>query len=147
MAALSAKAVARLAEQTFADPEQAIAALEAALAADRPLGAGHGRQAAVALRSKLLLRLAESYCARHQGDRADNLEKALAACERALELVAKESSPALFAQIQHRLGGVYLSRLRGDRAENLERAIAAYETALTVRTRKDFPVGLRQDAE
>ena len=72
-------------------------------------------------------------------DRADNLEKAIAAYEAALTVWTREALPREWASTQNNLGFAYASRIRGDRADNLEKAIAAYEAALTVCTREALP--------
>lgn len=139
MAAQIPEAVARLAEQNFEGSEQALAALEAALASG---GQSPGRRETASQRSihtNLLLRLAEGYRDRHEGDRAENLEKALDACRRALGIASQARSPLLIAQAQHTLAGIYLSRARGVAGENIEAAIALYEAAVTVRTKESFP--------
>ena len=63
---------------------------------------------------------------RVRGDRADNLEKAIAAYEAALTVRTREALPRGLGehaeQPRHRL---LRNRIRGDRADNLEKAIAA----------------------
>jgi CHAT domain-containing protein/tetratricopeptide (TPR) repeat protein len=72
------------------------------------------------------------------GTRWLNLEMAIAAYERALEVCTREAFPEDWATTQNNLANVYSKRIRGERADNLEQAIAAYERALEVRTRKAF---------
>ena len=74
-----------------------------------------------------------------RGDRADNLEKAIAAFEAALTVRTREALPREWATTQNNLAIAYRTRVRGDRADNLEKAIAAYEAALTVTTREALP--------
>ena len=76
---------------------------------------------------------------RIRGDRADNLEKAIAAYEAALTVRTREALPREWAQTQNNLALAYWNRIRGDRADNLEKAIAAFEAALTVFTREALP--------
>ena len=83
--------------------------------------------------------LGNAYLYRIRGDRADNLEKAIAAYEAALTVRTREALPREWAATQNNLGNAYADRIRGDRADNLEKAIAAYEAALTVRTREALP--------
>ncbi|MEO0538199.1 MAG: hypothetical protein AAF215_30605, partial [Cyanobacteria bacterium P01_A01_bin.123] len=80
-----------------------------------------------------------AYSDRIRGDRAENLEKAIATYELALQVRTREAFPADWAATQNNLRSAYSYRIRGDRAENLEKAIAAYELALQVRTREAFP--------
>jgi CHAT domain-containing protein len=70
------------------------------------------------------------------GDRADNLEKAIACYEAALAALTRETLPRVWSDAQHFLGAAYQDRIRGDRADNLEKAVAAYEAALSVQTRE-----------
>jgi tetratricopeptide (TPR) repeat protein len=74
-----------------------------------------------------------------RGERAENLEKAIAAYELALQVYTREAFPNDWATTQNNLGNAYANRIRGERAENLEKAIAAYKLALQVRTREAFP--------
>jgi CHAT domain-containing protein/predicted LPLAT superfamily acyltransferase len=77
---------------------------------------------------------------RIRGDRADNLERAIAAFTAALEVRTRTDLPMDWAMTQNNLGLALTDRIRGDRAENLERAIAAFTAALEVFTPADFPV-------
>jgi CHAT domain-containing protein len=73
-------------------------------------------------------------------DRADNLERAIAAFQAALKVRTRAESPVDWAALQNHLGNAYVQRIRGDRAENLERAVAAFTAAFQVFTRASFPV-------
>jgi CHAT domain-containing protein/predicted enzyme related to lactoylglutathione lyase len=73
------------------------------------------------------------------GNRANNLEIAIAGYEIALSNFTFNSFPKQRAMTQNNLGRAFSERIRGERAENLERAIAFYEAALQVRTRQAFP--------
>ena len=128
-----------LIEKTFADPEAAIVALEAGLAAESGLAQWRSAEDRSLVRARLLARLGEIYEKRQQGDRSDNLEKALAVFEEAGRLQSQAGVPMLRAQVQHNLGRVYLDRVLGDRADNIERAIGLNDAALQVHTRKAFP--------
>jgi tetratricopeptide (TPR) repeat protein len=83
--------------------------------------------------------LANAYCDRIRGERAENLEQAITAYELALQVRTREAFPQDWAGTQNNLANAYLYRIRGERAENLEQAIAAYELALQVYTREAFP--------
>jgi len=73
------------------------------------------------------------------GQRGLNIELAIAAYERALEVYTREALPQQWAMTQNNLAVAYLNRIHGERADNLELAIAAAERALEVRTREAFP--------
>ncbi|RFP60973.1 MAG: CHAT domain-containing protein, partial [Limnothrix sp. CACIAM 69d] len=83
--------------------------------------------------------LANAYRDRIRGERADNLEMAIAAYERALEVYTREAFPEDWAMTQNNLAAAYRNRIRGERADNLEMAITACERALEVYTREAFP--------
>ena len=74
------------------------------------------------------------------GNKANNMEIAIAGYEEALNVFTCEGNRESWAAIQNNLGNVYSNRIRHDRAENLELAIAAYQLALSVRTKQDFPI-------
>jgi tetratricopeptide (TPR) repeat protein len=73
------------------------------------------------------------------GDRAENLELAIAHFEQALTVYTLEGFPQQWAKTKNMLGVAYGERIRSERAVNLEQAIAHFEQALTVRTREAFP--------
>ncbi|MFN8442543.1 MAG: tetratricopeptide repeat protein [Caldilineaceae bacterium] len=77
-------------------------------------------------------------------DHAENLERAIAAYEQALQVMTRQAMPVEWATTTMNLATAYKNRIRGERAENLERAIAAYEQALQVRTRQAMPVDWAQ---
>ena len=83
--------------------------------------------------------LGNAYANRIQGERAENLEKAIAAFTEALTVRTKKALPQDWAMTQNNLGEVYFYRIRGEKAENLEKAIAAFTAALTVYTREALP--------
>jgi tetratricopeptide (TPR) repeat protein len=80
-----------------------------------------------------------AYSNRIRGERADNLEQAITAYERALEVRTREAFPEDWAMTQNSLAIAYRNRIRGEHADNLEQAISAYKQALEVRTREAFP--------
>ncbi|AOX00125.1 hypothetical protein BJP34_12305 [Moorena producens PAL-8-15-08-1] len=74
-----------------------------------------------------------------RGEKADNLEPAITAYQRALEVYTRQAFPQQWATIQHNLGNAYSDRIRGEKADNLEAAITAYQAALQVYTLEAFP--------
>jgi tetratricopeptide (TPR) repeat protein len=74
-----------------------------------------------------------------QGDRASNLEIAIAGAEVAATIFTRDVYPNDWATNRNNLAAAYTKRVRGDREENLEKAIAAYEEALQVYTQRKFP--------
>ena len=73
------------------------------------------------------------------GNKASNIEIAIAGYEVVLTVFTREAFPQDWAMTQCNLGIAYYDRLIGDKADNLEMAIASYKAALEVRTRKAFP--------
>ncbi|MEH2065194.1 MAG: CHAT domain-containing protein, partial [Nostoc sp.] len=84
--------------------------------------------------------LGNAYRNRILGERAENIELAIAAYNQALEVCTRSAFPVDWAMTQNNLGIAYKDRILGERAENIELAIAAYNQALEVRTRSAFPV-------
>ncbi len=74
------------------------------------------------------------------GNRAENIEQAIAAYQQALEVRTRTAMPVEWATTMMNLANAYSDRIRGERAENIESAIAAYQQALEVRTRTAMPV-------
>ncbi|BAZ53174.1 TPR repeat-containing protein [Nostoc sp. NIES-4103] len=74
------------------------------------------------------------------GNRAVNLEIAIAAYELGLTAFTLNTAPDYWAKAQNNLGLAYENRIQGDRAKNLEQAIAYYQKALEIYTYKAFPV-------
>src|SRR4028119_429491 len=83
-------------------------------------------------------RLGNLYQQYPQGDRANNLERAIAFYTAALTVYTRDAFPQDWAMTQNNLAAAYTYRIRGDKAENIEMAIASYTAALTVRTREAF---------
>jgi len=73
------------------------------------------------------------------GDRGENLKKAIACHEAALQVRTERDSPKNWATTQNNLGNAYVALPTGDRGENLEKALACYEAALRVWTEREFP--------
>ncbi|MEM1394847.1 MAG: CHAT domain-containing tetratricopeptide repeat protein, partial [Cyanobacteria bacterium P01_H01_bin.150] len=72
-------------------------------------------------------------------NKADNIDKAIAFFEAALEVYTRKDFPQNWAITQLGFGNAYLKRIKGNKADNIDKAIAAYNAALEVCTRKDFP--------
>ncbi|MCG9884536.1 MAG: CHAT domain-containing protein, partial [Cyanobacteria bacterium] len=79
------------------------------------------------------------YGDRIRGERAENLEQAITAYQRALEVYTRKAFPENWATTQNNLANAYRNRIRGEQGENLEQAITASEQALEVHTREAFP--------
>lgn len=73
------------------------------------------------------------------GNRANNLEIAIAGYGIALTVFTRERFPQDWAMTQNNLGAAYSNRIRGEKAENLEAAIDCYREALKEYTRERFP--------
>ncbi|NEQ10662.1 MAG: tetratricopeptide repeat protein [Moorea sp. SIO4E2] len=71
------------------------------------------------------------------GNKANNVEIAMAGYEQLLTVFTRESNREIWAAIQTNLGNAYYQRIHYHRAENLELAIAAYQLALSVYTKQD----------
>jgi hypothetical protein len=79
------------------------------------------------------------YVEMQTGDRATNLQKAIANLEAALRVMTKKDFPVEWARIQSNLGWVYFRLPDGNREENLKIAKTCCEAALSVYTENDFP--------
>jgi CHAT domain-containing protein/TPR repeat protein/predicted enzyme related to lactoylglutathione lyase len=84
-------------------------------------------------------KLANAYCDRIIGDRAQNIEKAIEYYSAALTVLTRDAFPEDWAMTQNNLATAYCDRIIGDRAQNIEKAIEYYTKALTVLTRDAFP--------
>jgi CHAT domain-containing protein/tetratricopeptide (TPR) repeat protein len=73
------------------------------------------------------------------GDKASNMEIAIAGYETVLTVFSRDAFPQDWAGVQNNLGGAYGNRIFGEKAENIELAIASYTAALSVYTRDAFP--------
>ena len=84
-------------------------------------------------------RLGYLYQQYRQGDRARNLEEAIAYFTAALTVRTRDAFPEYWAQTQNNLATAYHNRIRAEKAENIELAKKCYHNALTIRTREAFP--------
>src|SRR5262245_35636919 len=73
------------------------------------------------------------------GDRADNLQRAIACYKAALPVITESAHPQLWATLQNNLGSAWGALRAGDRAANLREAIACFERALRVLTENAHP--------
>ena len=71
--------------------------------------------------------LANAYRERIRGEKAENLELAIAYYQNALKKVIPFSQD--WATTHNNLGNAYSNRIKGDKAENLEQAIACFQQA------------------
>ena len=83
--------------------------------------------------------LAIDYNNRIRGEKAENIELAIASYTAALEVRTRHAFPEDWAMTQNNLGEAYRERIRGEKAQNIELAIASYTNALSVYTRDAFP--------
>lgn len=73
------------------------------------------------------------------GEKADNLEIAIAGYEIGLRAYRRDRFPQQWADVQNRLGNVYLNRIIGEKATNIEVAIECHKAALEIFERDLFP--------
>ncbi|MEZ2236848.1 tetratricopeptide repeat protein, partial [Microcoleus sp.] len=83
--------------------------------------------------------LAIAYRNRIRGEKAENIEQAIASYTAALTIYKPDAFPEKWAQTQNNLAIAYRNRIRGEKAENIELAIASYTAALTIYTPEAFP--------
>jgi tetratricopeptide (TPR) repeat protein len=84
--------------------------------------------------------LGTAYCDLPVGDRAANLQQAIACYRQALLVYTPEATPFGYAGTQNNLGLAYGDLPVGDRAANLEQAIACYRQALLFYTPEAAPL-------
>ena len=114
-----------------ANVEQAIVAFQSAAQQLDPHGVAWGgakRQECLAFLMRLI------------GSRADNLERATAACQAAVVNLNRPETRASWADAQLTLAGALFDRVRGRRSTNISQAIAADRAALSVRSQDKDPV-------
>lgn len=73
------------------------------------------------------------------GNRAINLEIAIAGLEGSAKILTRETLPEMWVKFQSDLAPAYRNRRRGDRSENFEKALAACTNALQISTRDTSP--------
>lgn len=106
---------------------RAIAAFQAAVQVRFSQKDDDGWKQSMSMLAETYHELGNAYRARDDGDRAENLEKAIEAYEQALNRWPSQESVE-WAATQNALGIAYDLRKRGDRKENIEHAIEAYIT-------------------
>jgi CHAT domain-containing protein len=83
--------------------------------------------------------LAVAYTYRIRGEKAQNIELAIASCTAALTVYTRDAFPEDWAMTQNNLAIAYSNIIREEKAEYIEVAIASCTAALTVYTRDAFP--------
>ncbi|MEH2000141.1 MAG: tetratricopeptide repeat protein [Nostoc sp.] len=82
--------------------------------------------------------LANAYMERIKGDKAENIENAIAAYTAALTVYTPSAFPQQWALTQNNLANAYRERIKGDRAENIENAIAHSSQSLELSLKFSF---------
>lgn len=72
------------------------------------------------------------------GNRANNIEIAIAAYNIAVPLLNSHEQPQLWAVILNNLGIAYFERIKGDRSSNLEQSIQCYQRVLQICVRENL---------
>jgi CHAT domain-containing protein/glutaminase len=83
--------------------------------------------------------LGNAYYSKIRGEKAENIESAIASYTAALKVRTREVFPEQWATTQNNLAIAYSDRIRGERADNIETAIEFYTAALDVYTPEAFP--------
>ncbi|WP_445249544.1 CHAT domain-containing protein [Microcoleus sp. OTE_8_concoct_300] len=83
--------------------------------------------------------LAKAYSNRIRGEKAQNIEVAIASYTAALTVLTRDAFPEYWATTQNNLAIAYSDRITGEKAQNIEVAIASYTAALTIYTPEAFP--------
>lgn len=94
----------------------------------------HGTEWAI-LQTELGLSLVRS----HQGDHAENIERAIVAFEASFAILTPKTDADRWAMAQTNLARCFQIRVLGPKDQNLKRSIEALEAALTVRTKDAAP--------
>ncbi|MBH8566353.1 CHAT domain-containing protein [Nostoc sp. CENA67] len=81
--------------------------------------------------------LGNAYRQRKEGNKDENLEKAIKAFESTLKIFDKNSNE--YGRIKNNLGIIYLEKRNGDKKENLKCAIQAFKSALKIYVYDYFP--------
>ncbi len=92
------------------------------------------------LYARIQHKLGNAYSDLPEGNRAANLEQAIACYREALRFWTPETAPLDYATIQNNMGIAYSDLPAGDRGANLRKAIACYREALHFRTPEKAPL-------
>jgi tetratricopeptide (TPR) repeat protein len=92
-----------------------------------------------ALRAETYELLGDCYSALSEGDRADNIERAIDFYTDALATYGQAKMSNNWAAVQNKLGANYLRRVFGKFADNAKEAIQCHDHALQVYTRSSHP--------
>jgi tetratricopeptide (TPR) repeat protein len=84
--------------------------------------------------------LGEAYKNKIMGNRAENIDVAIACYQLALEVRTRVDFPENWAMTQHNLGIAYSKKITGNRAENIDAAISCFRLALEFRTPTTLPL-------
>jgi CHAT domain-containing protein len=87
----------------------------------------------------LMIKQADSLARSIEGNRSENVERAIASYQQVLITCTRGTFPKIWALIHYNLADAYRSRIQGQYTENLEQAIAHYEQAMQVYTHQAFP--------
>jgi CHAT domain-containing protein/tetratricopeptide (TPR) repeat protein len=93
-----------------------------------------------ALQGRLWDALAVLLSRRTHGDFGANIEEAIAAGHRALDLLSGAENVVELGNVHHNLAGLYRERLTGGREANLWQAIEHYQAALVAQPKATMPV-------
>ena len=85
-------------------------------------------------------KLGHAYSLLSTGDRATNLQQAIACFQEALRFWTPETTPSEYAAVQTHLGRAYSRLPTGDPTTNLEQAIFCFKEALRFRTPETAPL-------
>lgn len=90
-------------------------------------------------RAQAHLALGGLYHLRSVGDSGENLERAIASLDRALEVLSFEATPDAWLEAHRHRGQAYLSRREGGKKENLERALESLQISVRHLSREVDP--------
>ena len=91
------------------------------------------------VQARIRLNRGAAYWSRIKGERAENLELAMATYQEALSVLTRDAFPNHWAVAQNNLGLVLAERVRGRRAKNIDDAIDAYQAAMKVQDPQKLP--------
>ncbi|MGL5062751.1 MAG: CHAT domain-containing protein, partial [Microcoleus sp.] len=86
------------------------------------------------------INLGIAYSGKITGNRAENIDAAIASFQRTLEVYTREDFPRDWAMTQNNLGIAYKDKITGNRAENIDVAISCFRLALEFLTPITLPL-------